>query len=86
MDAIEIQEQIPVGDDAPYQPVLKVVGLGGGGCNAIARMMELGLGGLQFIAANTDHQALLDPIQRTSKFSLAQDHTRVGSRQQTGYR
>ena len=60
MDAIEIQEQIPVGDDAPYQPVLKVVGLGGGGCNAIARMMELGLGGLQFIAANTDHQALLD--------------------------
>lgn len=60
MNPFELSEQKPVGDDAPYQPVLKVVGLGGGGCNAIARMMELGLGGLQFIAANTDHQALAE--------------------------
>ena len=42
-----------------YQPVLKVLGLGGGGSNAVARMMELGLRGMEFIAANTDHQALL---------------------------
>ena len=40
------------------QPVLKVLGLGGGGCNAVSRMMELGLRGVEFIAANTDHQAL----------------------------
>ena len=40
------------------QPVLKVIGLGGGGCNAVSRMMELGLHGVDFIAANTDHQAL----------------------------
>lgn len=60
MNPFELPEQKPVGDDTPYQPVLKVVGLGGGGCNAIARMMELGLGGLQFIAANTDHQALAE--------------------------
>lgn len=40
------------------RPVLKVLGLGGGGCNAVARMMELGLDGVEFIAANTDHQAL----------------------------
>jgi cell division protein FtsZ len=40
------------------QPVLKVLGLGGGGCNAINRMIELGLGGVEFIAANTDNQAL----------------------------
>jgi cell division protein FtsZ len=40
------------------QPVLKVLGLGGGGCNAVSRMMELGLQGVEFIAANTDHQAL----------------------------
>lgn len=39
-------------------PVLKVLGLGGGGSNAICRMMELGLNGVEFIAANTDHQAL----------------------------
>lgn len=39
-------------------PVLKVVGLGGGGCNAINRMIELGLGGVDYIACNTDSQAL----------------------------
>jgi cell division protein FtsZ len=41
-----------------HRPVLKVMGLGGGGCNAIERMIELGLGGVEFIAANTDHQVL----------------------------
>ncbi len=40
------------------QPVLKVIGLGGGGCNAINRMVELGINGVDFIGANTDHQAL----------------------------
>src|SRR5512136_1730462 len=40
------------------QPVLKVIGLGGGGCNAVERMMELDLRGIEFIAANTDAQAL----------------------------
>jgi cell division protein FtsZ len=39
-------------------PKLKVVGLGGGGCNAINRMIELGISGIDFIAANTDYQAL----------------------------
>ncbi len=39
-------------------PVLKVVGLGGGGCNAVSRMIELGFSGVEFIAANTDLQAL----------------------------
>jgi cell division protein FtsZ len=41
-----------------HQPKLKVIGLGGGGCNAVERMIELGLRGIDFIAANTDHQAL----------------------------
>jgi cell division protein FtsZ len=40
------------------QPVLKVIGLGGGGQNAIDRMIELGLSGVEFIAANTDAQVL----------------------------
>ena len=39
-------------------PVLKVIGLGGGGQNAIDRMIELGLSGVEFIAANTDAQVL----------------------------
>lgn len=41
-----------------HTPVLKVMGLGGGGCNAIERMMEFNLRGVEFIAANTDHQIL----------------------------
>jgi len=40
------------------QARIKVIGLGGGGCNAIDRMVELGLIGASFIAANTDSQAL----------------------------
>jgi len=45
--------------DSSYPlPVLKVIGLGGGGCNAVERMMELNLRGIEFIAANTDSQAL----------------------------
>jgi len=40
------------------KPVLKVLGLGGGGCNAINRMIELGIQGVEFIAANTDAQIL----------------------------
>ncbi len=39
-------------------PVLKVLGLGGGGGNAVNRMIELGLKGVEFIAANTDRQVL----------------------------
>ena len=45
-------------DFAAHLPVLKVIGLGGGGSNAIARMIELGMQGVEFIAANTDRQAL----------------------------
>ncbi len=37
---------------------IKVIGLGGGGCNAVNRMMELGMKGVEFIAANTDWQVL----------------------------
>lgn len=40
------------------KPVLKVIGLGGGGCNAVQRMIELGMSGVDFIAANTDRQVL----------------------------
>ncbi len=44
------------------KPVLKVLGLGGGGSNAINRMIELGLSGVEFITANTDHQALQNSL------------------------
>lgn len=42
-----------------YLAVIKVVGVGGGGVNAVNRMIEAGVGGVEFIALNTDAQALL---------------------------
>ncbi|GAA1692161.1 hypothetical protein GCM10009765_46910 [Fodinicola feengrottensis] len=42
-----------------YLAVIKVVGIGGGGVNAVNRMIEVGLKGVEFVAINTDAQALL---------------------------
>src|SRR5947209_9997779 len=42
-----------------YLAVIKVVGIGGGGTNAVNRMVDAGLTGVEFIAVNTDAQALL---------------------------
>jgi cell division protein FtsZ len=42
-----------------YLAVIKVVGVGGGGSNAVNRMVDAGLSGVEFIAVNTDAQALL---------------------------
>src|SRR5919204_3060904 len=42
-----------------YLAILKVVGVGGGGTNAVNRMVDVGLSGVEFIAVNTDAQALL---------------------------
>jgi cell division protein FtsZ len=41
-----------------YLAVIKVVGVGGGGTNAVNRMIDAGLSGVEFIACNTDNQAL----------------------------
>jgi len=51
---------------------IKVVGVGGGGCNAVNRMIEEGLGGIEFITVNTDAQALL--------LSKAPTRVRVGEK------
>jgi len=42
-----------------YLAVIKVVGVGGGGTNAVNRMVDAGLSGVEFVAVNTDAQALL---------------------------
>jgi cell division protein FtsZ len=42
-----------------YLAVIKVVGIGGGGSNAVNRMVEAGVAGVEFVAVNTDAQALL---------------------------
>ncbi len=50
---------IDVATPQNYLAVIKVVGIGGGGVNAVNRMIEVGLKGVEFIAINTDAQALL---------------------------
>ena len=44
--------------DRPYLAVIRVVGVGGGGCNAVNRMIEAGIEGVEFIAVNTDQQQM----------------------------
>jgi cell division protein FtsZ len=58
-----------------HKPSLKVIGLGGGGSNAINRMIELGLSGVDFIVANTDAQALKNSLAPT-KIQLGPRTTR----------
>jgi len=48
-----------LGDPQNYLAVIKVVGVGGGGGNAINRMIDAGLKGVEFVAVNTDAQSLL---------------------------
>lgn len=52
-------ESMAVDDTQHYQAEIKVVGVGGGGVNAVNRMIEADLRGVEFIAVNTDAQALL---------------------------
>jgi len=48
----------PVGDPRPHAPVIRVVGVGGAGVNAINRMVEVDVAGVEFMAINTDLQSL----------------------------
>jgi len=66
-------------DTAPLKPMgqasIKVLGLGGGGSNAVNRMIQLGLSGVEFIAANTDKQALGSSMA-TTRLQLGPRFTR----------
>ncbi len=55
--------------------VIKVIGVGGGGCNAVNRMMEAELKGVQFIAVNTDKQAL-NRCKAETKIQIGEKLTR----------
>ncbi len=48
----------PPGSGEPHQPVIKVVGVGGGGVNAVNRMVDARIPGVEFMAVNTDLQSL----------------------------
>jgi cell division protein FtsZ len=58
-----------------YLALIKVVGVGGGGSNAVNRMVDAGLGGCEFIAVNTDAQALL-MVDSDVKMPIGSDVTR----------
>ncbi len=62
-------------DPQNYLAVIKVVGVGGGGVNAVNRMIDAGLKGVEFIAANTDAQALL-MSDADEKLDIGRDLTR----------
>ncbi len=58
-----------------YLAVIKVIGVGGGGVNAVNRMIESGLRGVEFVAVNTDAQALL-MSDADVKLDIGRDLTR----------
>ncbi len=67
---MNIQQNIP--NQLESFAKIKVVGVGGGGCNAVDRMIEEGLQGVEFVAINTDAQALM--------LSKAPTRVRVGEK------
>ena len=70
-----------------YLAVIKVVGVGGGGSNAVNRMVEAGLRGCEFVAVNTDAQALL-MVEADQKIHIGAGATRglgAGANPEKGY-
>ena len=64
------------GEAVPHTPVIKVVGVGGGGVNAINRMIDAGVPGVDFMAVNTDLQSL--------QLCLAEDTIHIGGEETRG--
>ena len=65
---------------------IKVIGIGGGGCNAVNRMIDSGLRGVEFIVANTDQQ-VLNVSQAETKIQLGKTITKgrgAGTRPEVG--
>lgn len=60
------------GPELEHSAIIRVIGVGGGGNNAVNRMIQEGVGGVDFIAVNTDNQALLQ--------SLAPMRVRIGDK------
>jgi cell division protein FtsZ len=70
-DYLDIWQSVPaLPEPAHHHVCIKVVGVGGGGCNAVERMIEAGVPGVEYIAVNTDIQTL--------------DHSRAATRIQIG--
>ncbi len=67
---------------------IKVIGVGGGGNNAVNRMIETGMKGVEFIAVNTDKQALMNS-QAEQKLQIGEKLTKglgAGANPEVGYK
>src|SRR5213079_3365215 len=70
-----------------YLAVIKVVGVGGGGTNAVSRMIDAGLSGVEFVSANTDAQAL-QMTEADIKLNIGHELTKglgAGANPEIGY-
>jgi len=66
----EFEEMAQENQDEQSPARIKVIGVGGGGCNAVNRMIESGLSGVEFIAVNTDKQDLLNKSKAETKLQI----------------
>ena len=73
-------------DGTNYVAVIRVVGVGGAGCNAVNRMIEAGLRGVEFVAVNTDRQALEESEADVRITGRRRDHARPRHRRGRGPR
>ena len=71
---------MPLRSDSENFALIRVIGVGGGGSNAVNRMIRAELMGVEFIAVNTDAQALLQSDAPQQGPHRRQDHTRPGCR------
>ena len=73
-------------DNVPKSAVIKVIGVGGGGGNAVKHMIGGNVDGVDFICANTDAQALSDIATRTVLQLGSGDNQGAWGRRQSGNR
>src|SRR3989344_410135 len=55
---VGVNRMFELGDSSPHNAMIKVIGIGGGGGNAVEHMINEHIDGVEFVAANTDAQAL----------------------------
>ena len=71
---------MPLRSDSENFALIRVIGVGGGGSNAVNRMIRAEMMGVEFIACNTDAQALLQSDAPAQDPHRRQDHPRPGRR------
>jgi len=71
----EFEEMMSENENEQSPAKIKVIGVGGGGCNAVNRMIDSGLSGVEFIAVNTDKQDLVNKSKAEIKLQIGEKLT-----------